>query len=501
MTETLWTFLIVDYVLLALFSWVATDHIDLLRQPGVVRLYQPGISELTTSENILLFMALAGAAAMFWIGPRNEEREIPPVTRHLAALFSVLAVPVRLMTDGLIDLDTAFPAFILFFSILILYSLGRSCISGISAPGWRDTAAVAALLAMGFWMTEPWTSPSRKLRHAIAAGDAARFATLARTFPTHLQSGTGLLDDALRRPDRGIIETIVAAGHRTIPTTIGERAIFRSEHLGILEFLHARGVKLTSDELFREAIRLAARSGPMETVGSYPVLAWMIRIRRDVPAESRKPASPFSRDGWQNPVAIAAAAGNADLMAFLVGQGFAIDEEVFQALARNQHANEPEIQPLLITSGFVSAPATGTAASAGATLPTPVPAPDGLDLILWSGSDVKEWRERQNNIFHYLAREWRARDPRNSFPQVDFERVFADAVARRIDLEVKNLDGLTPLWVAVRSNNFRAAVRLLGAGADPTVRDADGMTMREFCLKNDLRLLADLVGKPRQPRE
>lgn len=498
MMEFLVVFLLCNYGFLTLVSWFAIDNLDLDRLAHPVRTYQPFASDLFASENILLYMVLAGSVAIQWIGRQDGERGLPPVTKHIAGLFAVLAVPVRLMTNRRWDYDTAYFAFIFFFSALMLYALVRSLLSKTSAPGVKDVTTVALLLGIGFWMTEPWNSPSSKFERAIHKRDAARFASLADRYPDHLRLHTGLLDRALRCPERGIIERIIDAGHATISAYIGERAIFQPQHLGILEYLHARGVKLTADALFREATRLAARSKSKDAVGSYPVLAWLIRIRRDAPTESREPASRFSRDGWQNPVALAAAGGNADLMAFLVGQGYAIDEEVFRALVLNQHANDPEIQALLVTSGFVSPVATGTVASAGIFLPLPVPARDGLDLILWSGSGVKECRERQNNIYHYLAREWRARDPQSPFPQVDFEKVFADALSRKIDIEAKDRDGLTPLWVAVRSNNFRAAVRLLEAGADPTARDADGMTMRDFCLKNDLRLLTGIVGKPRK---
>lgn len=494
MTESLGTFLVIDYALLALFSWLAIDHLDLQQLAQPIRIYQPIVSDLFASENILLYMVLAGTVAIGWAGRQGEEHGVPPVTRHLSALFAVLAVPVRLMTDRHGEYDTAFFAFVFFFSALMLYALGRSLLTGLSAPGLKDVASVAVLLAIGFWMTEPWSSPSAKLEQAIGKGDAARFGTLARRYPDHLRLHTGLFDKALRRPERGIIERIIEAGHTTVSTGVGERAIFQPQYLGILEFLHARGVDLTSDGLLREATRLSARSEPAETVGSYPVLAWLIRIRRDAPAGRRESADRLFRDGWQNPVAIAAAAGNADLMRFLVGQGFTVDEEVFQALVRNQHENDPDIRMLLTNSGFVFPVAPGTMASTGASLPMPVPSRDGLDLILWSGEDVQGHRERQNNIFHYLAQEWRARDPGNARDGMDYERLFTVALSRKIDLEAKNRDGLTPLWVAVHVNNFRAATRLLEAGADPDARDPDGMTMRDFCLKNDRRLLADLVG-------
>ena len=52
-------------------------------------------------------------------------------------------------------------------------------------------------------------------------------------------------------------------------------------------------------------------------------------------------------------------------------------------------------------------------------------------------------------------------------------------VSHSSHIDVRNAAGLTPLQLAVQSNKIVTAQFLVAKGADNTVRDAQGRTMRE----------------------
>lgn len=595
MAQTYWFFLALDYLLLDIVSFNTIENYLLDRYASPIGIYYPLYSELFSIESILLYMIIGGAALAMKANQKGSSQETSNFTGYLAILFAVLAVPAKLMTRGLIDCDTLYFAFVMFFSSLLLYCSFRNWLEIQLKLSFKEFSTVFAILIVLFWGYEPWNSPSLKLANAIKAGNISSFTALSQRYPQHLRMNSGLLNTAFARPIHEIIKTIVESGNTSISTGYMNLEIFNPAHIDILAYLQSKGVNFASMDMLRNAVHYSAvpaRPRRDRIAGAvdknYPVLRYLLQLHRAAPEEMRKRHSDNSGgSGWENLVSIAAMDGDADLMAFLIDQGFVIDEEVYQALARNKQIDKPEIKALLQKSRFVSekqderktatAPETlaekavdqtiiqtasqpaspaNEPASRSVVQPftepakEPLPEPgikpvsepltetvieraiqpgaepgvehpanlqpqaslavslpdslqlrlesDGLDLILTSGADVKRYRENQQNIFHYLAENWHARDPRNQHDNVDFAGVFREAQKRKIDLDKKDKGGLTPLWSALQANNFRAFIRLLEAGADRSARNAEGATMIEFCSKNDRKILLSLLSEVSQ---
>lgn len=521
MAQTYWFLLALDYFFLNMISYYTIENYLLDRYASPSGIYYPLYSELFSIESMLLYMIIAGAALAMNANQKSSFQETSHFSGYFAILFAVLAVPVRLMTRGLIDCDTLYFAFVMFFSSLLLYCSLRNWLDIQFRLSFKEFAAVFAILTMLFWVFEPWNSPSLKLTNAIKAGNVSRFTTLSRKYPLHLSMNRGFLDTAFARPVPEIIKTIVESGNTSISTDYMNLEIFNPAHIDILAYLHAKGVNFASMDMLRNAVRYSAvpvRSQHNRISGAvdknYLVLRFLLKLHHAAPEESRKRRSENSGGcGWENLVSIAAAEGNSNLMAFLIDQEFVIDEEVYQALALNKQNDKPEIQALLKKSRFVSEkqsehstasqPAMPAISTAAASIEKPDLTDslqlrlesDGFDLILTSGADVKHYRENQKNIFHYLADNWCAREPGNQYHNVDFAGVFREALKRSIDLNKKDKKGLTPLWSALQANNFRAFVRLLEAGADRSARNAEGSTMIEFCSKNNRKILLSLLSE------
>lgn len=121
------------------------------------------------------------------------------------------------------------------------------------------------------------------------------------------------------------------------------------------------------------------------------------------------------------------------------------------------------------------------------------PASDGLDLIIPYGADAKGMRRDGENVFHFIARYWRSSKAERTFYKCDYARLFSIAMERKIDLNQKSRLGQTPFWIALQGNNFRSCIRLLEAGADIGGTDGDGLTMQEYCRKNNRKILLGLL--------
>jgi len=592
MAHNYWFLLAIDYFLLDLFAWVTINNFDLAQNSFMPRIYHPIYSELFSAESMMLLMVVAGAVMASLANRETDSREVSPLPGHLALLFAVAAVPMQMMTRNLIDYDTLYYAFIVFFSTILLYCFIRNCLQFYPGPGFMEMAAVVAVLTIFFGVAEPWNSPSRKIFKAAEAGDATEFAALALKYPTQLRMHRGVLNAALARPDFAIIRAIVDAGNTSLGSSYMNLEIFAPENLQILQYMHAKGVKLANGEMLRNAVSYEvkmAKDHQDSARNGYPVLKFMIGLYKAAPEEERNYQNVFSSvSGYKSLVSLPAVAGNTGLMNFLVSEGFAVDEEVFQALALNQHLDKPEVReflqknplrearpaevasasqdlqspgpveqkqliaaggkaaelPVLTASVSADLPAT-FAAAPGASLTMPVqqsannqaggdgfslpgaiegekqelqaelpreasisavvasgqepvdswlaPSEDGFDLILAVGGDVKNYRSRRENLFHFLAFYWRGREKDNYFNRYDFGVLFKVAVQRQIDINQRNIDGLSPLWVALQANNFRSFVSFVDAGGDLSALDPDGLTMREYCVKNNRRVLLGLI--------
>lgn len=535
-----------DYLFLNILSYNTIENYLLDRYAFPVRSYYPLYSELFSIESILLYMIIAGAALAMKANQNSDSQQASHFTGHLAIFFAVLAVPARLMTRGLIDCDTLYFAFVMFFSSLLLYGSVRNGLNIQPRMSFKEFAKVFAVLALLFWFLEPWHSPSRQLTNAIKEGDVSRFTALSQKYPRHLRMNPGLLDAAFSRPVPEIIRTIVESGNTSISSGYMNLEIFNPAHIQILAYLHANGVNFASMDMLRNAVAyttVPARPRRNRISGvvdkNYPVLRLLLQLYHAAPEGSRKRSSENSGEcGWENLLSIAAVEGDADLMAFLIDQGFAIDEEVYQALALNKHIDKPAIKALLQKSRFVvdnqnehktmatiepsSNQTLQTVAETETTQPAPVkqpanltaspsdvsistarvdtpdslqlrPEPDGLEMILGSGADVKRYRENQQNIFHFLAENWRAPSDSNRTYNVDFASVFARAMKRKLTLDKKDKRGLTPLWAALQANNLRPFIRFLEAGADRSAYNTEGLTLIEFCNKNNRKILLGLL--------
>ena len=592
MAHTYWFLLAIDYFLLDLFAWVTIDNFDLAQNSFMPRIYHPIYSELFSTDSMMLFMVIVGAIIASRANRETDSREISRVPGHLALFFAVAAVPMQMMTRNLIDCDTLYYAFIMFFSTILLYCFIRNCLQFFPGPGFMELGAVVSILALFFWMAEPWNSPSRKIFKAAEGADAAKFAALALKYPEHLRRRHGLLNAALARPDFSIIKTIVEGGNTSLDSSYMHLEIFAPENLQILQYLYAKGVKLANGEMLRNAVSYEVKraTGQHDSAGNdYPVLKFMIGLYKAAPEEERNHQNVYSSiSGYKSLVSLPAVTGNTGLMNYLASEGFAVDEEVFRALALNQHLDKPEVrdflqknppqkprmaesasgsqdlqshgpvgqkQPIavgrkvadlqiLAASATADQPAT-FAGALTASLSVPVqqatdkqqvgvgfplvvatedekqefpaeltleasvtavvatgertvdpwsaPTADGFDLILAAGADVVNYRSRRENLFHFLAFYWRGREQDNYFNRYDFGVLFKVAVQRGIDINQKNLQGLSPLWVALQANNFRSFVSLVDAGADLSALGPDGMTMREYCIKNGRRVLLGLI--------
>ncbi|MBU1108464.1 MAG: hypothetical protein KKB51_17445 [Candidatus Riflebacteria bacterium] len=325
MAQTYWFLMALDYLFLNILSYNTIENYLLDRYAFPVRSYYPLYSELFSIESILLYMIIAGAALAMKANQNSDSQQASHFTGHLAIFFAVLAVPARLMTRGLIDCDTLYFAFVMFFSSLLLYGSVRNGLNIKPRMSFKKFAKVFAVLALLFWFLEP--SSEQALQ------------TFAETETTQ-------------------------------------------------------------------------------------------------PAPVKQPASLT-----------------------------ASPSDVSSSTARVDTPGGLQLRP----------------------------EPDGLEMILGSGADVKSYRENQQNIFHFLAENWRAQSDNYRTYNVDFASVFARAIKRKLTLDKKDKRGLTPLWAALQANNLRPFIRFLEAGADRSAYNTEGLTLIEFCNKNNRKILLGLL--------
>lgn len=530
--------LTIDYAGLAWYAWTRIDRLELDHSIlGLLsrRTYHPFYSELFSEESKMLFMIVLGSvlAIITTKFSDKEDNRIYPV--FLTVIFAVLAAPLSLYTKGLIAPDKLYHAFALFFCSLLLYFPLRHLAGIRKKHTLKEFAILLAIISGAFYIFEPWNSPSLKLKNAIKSGNSTKVVRLLHKYPVHASIEPGLLDNALANPDFNIIKALVENGHKSIYINYRTQKIFDPANLEILKYLNENGVDLTGDGILRNAIEYRAKNvrTKKNNNSTYPVLTFLIQLNRTHSKEKDKKSLKHSQHyGFTNPASIAAAKGDIDLVNFLLKNGFKIDEDFIQALSLNGHIDKPEFQSLLSRTEFAlqtnethmqtdktasqnndqdaheNKVTSSTPEIAPAkTLPTktkpvfkPKPVQDGLDLILSSGVDVKRYRDANQNIFHFLAQRWQAID--NSYSrrrkEVSYESVFKRAIKRKIDLNQKDINGLTPLWHSVIENNFRAFVRLIEAGADPNIPDNNKTSMLEYCRKNN-RLI--LLGSLEQTKE
>lgn len=547
---------LVDYLLMTLLAFSSIENHGLDRLLNQIQTYHPFYSEVFTVEMMLILMSIVGTALLLRSEKESAPGDVWLLPGRVAVLFTVLTAPARLMTDGLISPDTAFFALVMFCSLFISLLLARLLLSGSSATG-REIAGMLAAIALLFLLAEPWNSPSLKLRNAVESGNASALTRLAGQYPLHMAMNSSLLNFALKKSDPEIIKIIIERGNKSFDPSYSEGEIFAPENFETLKFLNAAGVNLARQEVLKAAVEFYAERANTDTRQSstspvdknYPVLKWLVDLYKQAPEEERKPR-PVSFSGYANLLCIPAVNGAADLMAFLLEQGFAFDEEVLEALTRSKNFEKPEFQPILAkASAMVSAQRTAaavepeiqaeillkqTAASSTQTAPmisqtampasqtvalpavtqavssnavalpatdsatTPPiiwlqPASDGLDLVISKGANVKQMRADRENIFHFVARYWRAPKAPEAYYQLAYSELFKTALERQVDINQPNVNGQTPLWVALSENNFRAFRKLLAAGANPEIKDAGGKTLREFCRENGRRIILSLL--------
>jgi len=569
---------LVDYLFMTLLAFSSIENHGLARLFNPIQTYHPFYSEVFTGEMLLILMSIAGTVLLLRSEKESEPGGIWKLPGRVALLLTVLAAPARLMTAGLIAPDTAFFALTMFFSLFISLLLARFLLSGSRATG-REIAGMLAAIAVLFLLAEPWNSPSLKLRNAVEGGNASALTKLAGQYPLHMAMNSSLLNFALKKSDPEIIKIIIEKGNKSFDPSYMDGEIFASENFETLKFMHAAGVNLARQEVLKAAVEFYARRANTDTRQSstspvdknYPVLKWLVDLYKQAPEEERKPR-PVSFSGYVNLLCIPAVNGDADLMAFLLEQGFAFDEEVLQALTKSKNFEKPEFQPILAkASAMVSAqraetapvfeaatvtieaeaqttvllnhtaasptqtvlpisqtasqttastPVTSAIASNAVSFPAVVentsvgnspamaavpasataasiiwlqPASDALDLVITKGADVKQMRADRENIFHFIARYWRAPKSPNTYYQLDYPELFKTALERQVDINRPNVHGQTPLWVALYENNFRAFRKLLAAGANPEIKDAEGRTLRDFCRENGRRIILSLL--------
>ncbi len=377
MNQTLYTLLSLDYLILTLLAYTSIENFDLDRLASPIRIYYPLYSEIFAFESILVYLIIAGAILAQWAEKETPVEEVWRFPGRLAMLFAILAVPARLMTNGLIFYDTSFFAFVMFFSLIMSVCSTRFLLTGDKTSSKHLLAIVVAIL-ITFLVYQPWNSPSLKLKNAILAGNSDRFQRLAASYPLHLRLHSGLLNIACKKPDFEIIKKILDSGNTSFDPGYTQVEIFAPQHLEILEYMHAHGVKLAQYEVLRSAVAYYAHeskperpeSGTIVLDKTYPVLKLLIRILEQAPDEDKKQKSSWS-SGYTNLLSTAAASGDTDLMNFLLQNGFVIDEEVIRSLVVNKHFDKPEIQALITRAGTVVTRPTEPAAAATATASQP----------------------------------------------------------------------------------------------------------------------------------
>ncbi len=512
MLKALGSLLALNYFLLNILAFhkIETFNLDVYQRLTI--LYNPFTSALFSFESILLYMVLAGTIIGIWINRIAKNSLATKIAGYITVIFAMAAVPIKLATHNLLIYDTAFYAFIIFFSAPLLYIYCRILFNTDYRPTLKEGTLIAAVLAIFFLHYEPWNSPSLKLNYAIKNRNASRFVALAQKYPMHVRHNPWLLNKAFAHPDMTIIKTIAKAGNKSIRSSYMNQEIFHPDHIEILKYLSDNGFDLANISILRNAVEYTCQiDGRLQTgsagnkASPYPVLSFLIELYHQSPENLKNKYD--SGSGYKNPVSIAASKGNLKIMKFLVQNKFKIDEEVFLALVRNEHISDPAIQTLLRETEFVS-DKTDKKTETSSQLPekhnseTISPpgvdsglqiklAPDGLDLVLTSGFDVKSERANQNNIFHYLAGDWKAMDLDSRWGNVDFSAVFNEAIKRNIDLNHKNKSGTTPLGLAIFLNNFRACNKFIEAGANKNIL-IEGLTPRQFCLKNNQLILMSL---------
>lgn len=538
MVKVFWTSLALACLFLIISSIVSINSAGFTR-PFFV--YRPGYSELFSFANLLLYLVLI-VVVLTLASEKFDRRKKPGyLPAFVAICFAILIVPVRIKTHNLLVNDTFYFAFIIFFSSILFYCFVRNLLGADKNPSYKEMIAVAGILLLGLWYYDAANSPSVRMKKAVAAGNHRRFRALSQRYQLHLLMHAQLLNTALEKPDFEMIKLIVETGNTSFFPSYRTREMFRPRYLEILKYMASKGVNLGSSDVLLSAIEFyAGRSfshhEKNESDSKYAVLSFLLEQYQIAKEKNSAGSTSLVSRSFSNPLNIAAASGDVELMKFLLDNGFKIDEGVYSRLVRNGYIERPEIKALV--SSFKLEVSEGTLhgsvdeeqeslAVADALLvsksdavedkddsetkPDSVPrlrkAKSGIDLVIDSGVELRWFRQQDDNIFHFLASSWqsvwdplrsdtsaeRHYDGRRVYKELDYDGIFNKALARKIDLEHKNRSGLTPLWVALYKNNFRAFLKLIEAGADQNALNPEGQSLREYCLENNRLILMSLL--------
>jgi ankyrin repeat protein len=92
-----------------------------------------------------------------------------------------------------------------------------------------------------------------------------------------------------------------------------------------------------------------------------------------------------------------------------------------------------------------------------------------IKLLIKRGADLTQTDERGQTVLHYAA----------SMPKEITTEPLKILLEKGIDVDTQNLEKHTPLFFAYGAHNQSAINLLLDAGADPTMRDIEGILPKE----------------------
>ncbi len=77
--------------------------------------------------------------------------------------------------------------------------------------------------------------------------------------------------------------------------------------------------------------------------------------------------------------------------------------------------------------------------------------------------------------------------------QIDDCRFLELLIAKGVNINCKDEDGMTPLMMCFKMQNLMAAKRLIELGADCSIKDSNGNTVRYYAKSTKYKLALDML--------
>ncbi len=337
---------------------------------------------------------------------------------------------------------------------------------------WFEPGLTFVLIITASLTVNPLISKHDRLLQSIDNHDFAQVRKLISSIPK--QQYQAVFNSLIRNPDLESFKTLMdQKDAQTFKVDDGGylNRLFGESELKSLKFLIARGVDFSNVEFVRS---VAFSHDPRDLREKFPLLEILLQERNKQNKQISEFYDPQTKPEYYfkkflNPLAIAISKGNFEIAKFLWKKGFRIDDEVVAASAyfgkvemnplapqlklSNEHQIQPPISFILLESNLNDFE---------------------LRFFLDLGIDLKRENDKGQNLFHAFALKRGLAGK---------EELLEQAKIDGVNIDKKDENGNTPLWVAATNNNIKTSSALIKLGADKTIKNKNGESLIDYCTK------------------